>query len=207
MSSTYNDLRHLKKFLEENVCNRIRFKVPDDQFQDQTYRLEIDHPVVSVLRTELKEYGDRLAKAPQIVIRLLETNENRWARTKEYSIQLLVITWNTGTSTSELYYPDPVKDRKGIPISFETREQANEIISTENGSYDVLNFVDMITEALMSHVMIGPNLSFNQEEGISSGPMFDEDGPARLEPYYVHWVQFSMKAIYDRPLTDFRDGL
>lgn len=207
MSSTYNDLRHLKKFLEDRVCKRVRFKIPDDQFQDETYRLEIGHPTVSIMRTELKEYGDRLAKAPQIVIRLLETNENRLARTKEYSIQLLVITWNTGVSTSELYYPDKEKDLPWTLKSFETAEQPNEIISTENGSYDVINFVDMITEALMTNVLIGPNLSFNQEEGISSGPMFDEDGPARLEPYYAHWVQFSLKAINDRPLTDFRDGL
>lgn len=216
MSSTYHDLETLKKFLEDHVCKYVMFKVPDEFHEDETYRLAVGHPKVFIENTEKKvcwaEDQSYYAYYPQIVIRCLGESENRYTGERTYQINLLVITWNTGIHGDEIYYPensDFYMNEKGIGTlrKYETSGNPNTFMPSNDGYKDVLNLCDMIAEQLETHLFLGENLSMVHQNGIESGILWDQEGPARTEPYWIHWLEFSIMSYVERPLVDAREGL
>lgn len=212
MNSAYHDLEDLKKFLEDHVANRILLKVPNDEYQDETYQMNLIHPPVSIMKARrINNDPNQYISVPQIIIRLLNITENKvdgsqFYHYRDYNITLEVAVWNNGIHTDELYQYDHT-DLNGV--HFSTKDEPNHFFPSEDGAKDVIELCDMIIQSLSSHEWLNENKSLYlvDEAPITTGPINNENGPADLEPLFVHLIEFQMRSFIERNPFDSRGGL
>lgn len=209
MRSSWADLETLKAFLEEKVCNRIYLKATDDDFEDETYRLRLEHPKVSVMRARLSETNPDAYSAPQVIIRFIRkeeppVRESSFEFYRIYYVELEVWVWNNGVHSRELMELTP---NRGLHLK--SCEEPIEYYPGDDGSKDAMHLCDMIETALKDYEWLDQEQSvwIDRDEQFITGPASTEYGPANFEPYFCHLMQFRMVSFIQRNNTDARRGL
>lgn len=189
MASILNDLRTLKSFLENEVCSKARFKVPDDDFETEDYPFSLSHPKVFLLE------NPDFPAAPSITIKPLSIEEVKNEHVRRILVQLLVVTWNPGIHSKELFF------RTGA-MDFETKDMESRFVDSLDGWSESLSLVDLINTNLMDRIHISDELEIDGDEPLTIVPLRPETDSIDLQNYFVQAMEFTLKRHIHRPNRD-----
>lgn len=188
MASTFNDLRELKKFLERHVCNKTYFKSPDDQYENEQWPFQLEHPKVYLME------NPNMA-APSITIKPLSIEESKTDGMKRILINLLVVTWNPGIHSRELY-------RRTGAMEFETNDEPQTFDLSLDGWAENMNLVDLIASELLSRIHLSDEIEIDTEEPLQIVPLRSETNSIDLQNYFIQAMEFTLVRHMNRPNTD-----
>lgn len=197
-----NDLNKIRDWLQAEVCDNIRLKMPVDDKNDGSYAYELVNPAAFALFTPTK---DRLppnvrAPIPSICVRFTEGEHRPLESLNIMKIILNFCTWDPGTHRQDNFIPvEEGAGIKGYNIS-----ATAEYKRTAEGWQDVYNFIDFTLRKLESAEFVA-DMRIRAEDGIKYGMTSDKDGLDDFYPYWLGWISFSVQAgnVRAREIDDF----
>lgn len=190
-----DDLTKIRDWLQTEVCDKVKFKLPDEKNADGGYSYELVKPSAFILYTPTK---DRLppnvrAPIPSVCIRLSEGEHKPKDGTNTMQIVLNFCTWNPGIHARDNF--QPVEEGAGM-------KGYNQVVEAEykrstDGWADVYNFIDVALRAIESAEFIA-DMRVMTEDGIKYG-MTNEGGLDDYYPFWPAWISFTIQAGNVRP--------
>lgn len=176
----------------ENICKKIKLKLPDDNANDGRYELQTVTPAAFPLFVPAK---DRMppniqAPIPSVAVQLVEGSDNLKKGERRMRIRLCLSTWNPGTHPGERLYPVRDESKLGgytcqIGDASKEKYQRN-----YDGWKDLYNFQDIALAALEGTEFFA-GIRIDMEEPITYGS-FTEDGVIwDYYPYWSGWIAFT----------------
>lgn len=193
--SIVNNLDKVAKWAQENICSKVKLKLPDDDRNDGSYSVQLVSPEAFVLYVPTK---DRLppkatAPIPSICVQLLEGNDDMSSSTGQMKMRFSLSAWNPGTHMAgEVLVP--YRDEEGnLRYKQWTSDGSKEKFKRNaEGWRDVWSFADTVIRELENAEYI-EGLRLVKEEGITYGP-YQEDGTfTDFYPYWFAWVGFTLE--------------
>ena len=183
-------------WLNENVCNQIQLKLPDDYKNDKEYAVEYVQPAAFPLYTPGK---DRLppnvrAPIPSVCVQLTEGNDDLLKRHRRLQLRLCLACWNPGEHGGEVLHPRKNEAALGGYSYYRlTGEAAQTYTRNMEGWRDSFNFADLVLREIESAEYIAGH-RLVKEQGIKFG-LFTEDGNIwDYYPYWHNWITFTLEA-------------
>ena len=183
-------------WLNENVCNQIQLKLPDDYKNDKEYAVEYVQPAAFPLYTPGK---DRLppnvrAPIPSVCVQLTEGNDDLLKRQRRLQLRLCLACWNPGEHGGEVLHPRKNEAALGGYSYYRlTGEAAQTYTRNMEGWRDSFNFADLVLREIESAEYIAGH-RLVKEQGIKFG-LFTEDGNIwDYYPYWHNWITFTLEA-------------
>jgi len=198
-------LDNVRKWCDENICDKTTMKLPDDNVNDQGYTPVYVKPSAFVLYLPAK---DRLppkvpAPIPSLCVQLMEGKDELIGNIRRLSIRLCLAAWNPGDHGQELYMPH--KESALIGGHFYrkwTGDEAKEHYKrSAEGWRDVWNFADIALSCIeTAEYMAG--LRLVKESGITYGPFVDDGTIWDYYPYWHSWIAFTLECGLVRKAPD-----
>lgn len=187
--SIVNDLNKIRDWLQSEVCDKIKLKLPADNNADGGYKYELVNPAAFALFTPTKDRMPPNVRAPipSVCIRIKEGVHQKGTNTMQ--LILSFCTWNPGIHRQDNFVPvEEGAGIKGYNISA-TAEYKRSI----DGWQDVYSFMDVTLRALENAAYIA-GMRLVTENGIKYGMTSDTDGLDDFYPYWLGWIEFSLQA-------------
>lgn len=188
-------LQSISDWLTENVCSKIKLKLPDDYRNDDEYAVKLVNPVAFPLYVPGK---DRLppnipAPIPSVCVQLMEGTDNLFSRERILNIRLVLACWNPGTHGDEIYWPRKNTDALGGYSYFlRDGEELQTYERNMDGWKDSMNFQNLVLNEVEKSDFISKNRVI-KENGIKFG-LFSEDGDiCDYYPYWHSWITFQIQ--------------
>lgn len=184
-----NDLNKIRDWLQTEVCDKIKLKLPKDDKADGGYEYELVNPAAFALFIPTK---DRLppnvrVPIPSVTVRIKEGVHQDGTNTMQ--VILNFCTWNPGTHRQDVFVPvEEGAGIKGYNISTTAEYKRN-----AEGWQDVYSFIDATLRTLENAVYIA-DMRLLTENGIKYGMTSDKDGLDDFYPYWLAWIEFSVQA-------------
>lgn len=183
-----DDLNRIKDWMQANVCDRVKYKLPADNVNADGYSYELVTPTAFVLFTPTKDMLPPSIKAPvpSLCIRI-EGGEHRPAESlHELRLVIHFCVWNPGTHGADVFLPVGESGWSGYNQAASAEFQRN-----AEGWQDVYSFIDVALRAIESADYID-GLRVKVEDGIKYGL---ED--YELDDYYPiwpAWIRFTVQS-------------
>lgn len=186
-------LDNLTAWVKEEICSKIRLKVPNDK--TITSEVELANPAAFALFVPAK---DRLppnvaAPIPSICVQLME-GEDKMIDNKRYlQIRLCLACWSPGTQSGEIFTPH--KDESapfGVSFTPGAEGAGNGYQRNLDGWRDSWNFVDLALRKIENTEFIA-GARLVKEEGVKYGPFTEEGAIWDLYPYWHSWITFKLE--------------
>ncbi len=178
-------LDNLRDWFDENLCQKIKLKVPNDN--SITGEATLVNPAAFALYVPAK---DRIppnvaAPIPSICVQLMEGEDMALEKKRKIEIRLCLAAYNPGEQTGVSFVPNGEGEYgQGIVPPTYTRNL--------DGWRDVWNFVDLCLSKLESTNIIA-GLRIVKEDGIKYGPFKEEGAIWDYYPYWHSWITFSLE--------------
>ena len=197
-----DDLNKIREWLQAEVCDKIKLKMPKDEKNDGGYAYELVNPAAFVLFTPTKDRLPPNVKAPipSICIRFTEGVHNPREGVNKMGLMLNFCTWNPGTHRQDNFIPkEEGAGIKGYNVSATAEYKRN-----SEGWQDVYNFIDFTLRKLEKSEFVA-DMRIVAEEGIKYGMTWVKDGLDDFYPYWLGWISFSVQAgnVRTRSFDDF----
>lgn len=188
--TTANIMDRLVEWTEENICSKIKLKVPPEDIEaatDADYEYEeatpACFPIYIPTRDKLPPGTD--FPIPSVCIRILDGIDYR--SSGSLNIEMNLSCWNPGTYGKDILLPD--EDKPG-----EYKEWTEEKYYKRNagGWRDIWNWIDIVLRELEITTDIG-GIPIDKEEGIKYEPYKEEGGIADYYPFWYATVSFTLK--------------
>ena len=185
-----NDLNKIRDWLQAEVCDKIKYKLPEEQNADGGYSYELVTPTAFILFTPTK---DRLppnvrAPIPSVCVRLSEGEHTQDGR-NTMRLMLNFCTWNPGIHAKDNFVP--VEDGAGMKGYNQLAEA--EYQRSMDGWQDVYNFIDTALRAIEGAEYIA-DMRVVVEDGIKYGMTSDANGLDDFYPFWPAWISFTVQA-------------
>lgn len=182
-----NDLNQIREWVQEEICEELLLKLPDDDKSGSDYEPELVHPTAFALFTPTKDRLPPNVKAPipSVCIRLKEGVHEQG--TNKMHLILNFCTWNPGKQI------EFVPTEKPADIKAYNLQVANEFKRTADGWQDVFSFIDTALRTIETAEYIA-GMRVVAEDGIKYGMASDKDGVDDFAPYWLGWIEFSVEA-------------
>ena len=183
-------------WLNENVCNQIQLKLPDDYKNDKEYAVEYVQPAAFPLYTPGK---DRLppnvrAPIPSVCVQLTEGNDDLLKRHRRLQLRLCLACWNPGEHGGEVLHPRKNEAALGGYSYYRlTGEAAQTYTRNMEGWRDSFNFADLVLREIESAEYIAGH-RLVKEQGIKFGLFTEEGNIWDYYPYWHNWITFTLEA-------------
>ena len=183
-------------WLNENVCNQIQLKLPDDYKNDKEYAVEYVQPAAFPLYTPGK---DRLppnvrAPIPSVCVQLTEGSDDLLKRQRRLQIRLCLSCWNPGLHGAEVLHARPDTSKIGGYSYYRvTGEAAETYTRNMEGWRDSLNFADIVLREVENAEFIAGH-RLVKESGIKYGPFVEDGNIWDYYPYWHNWISFTLEA-------------
>lgn len=184
------------KWLSLNVCDKITFKVPDDDANDANYGVKYATPAAFPLYVPGK---DRLppsvpAPIPSVCVQLMEGEDNLPEKKRRLKIRLCLACWNPGEHGDEIFHPQKdLTTATGYSYYRENKAAEQSYARNMEGWKDSFNFIDLTLRELEITEYI-EGLRLVKEDGVKFG-LFTEDGNIYdYYPYWHSWITFTLEA-------------
>lgn len=189
--TTKQIIENITQWVEENICNKITLKVPDDDVNDNRYELQMETPAAFPLFVPAKDRMPPNVRAPipSVAVQLLEGKDNLKKGERRLRIRLCLSTWNPGIHPGEELHP--VKDESVLGgYTYERRDKSEEKYErNSDGWKDLYNFQDIAISELEGAEFFA-EVRVDMDEPITYGP-FTEDGVIwDYYPYWAGWISF-----------------
>ena len=184
------------KWLNENVCNQISLKLPDDATNDVGYDVKFVNPAAFPLYVPGK---DRLpptvsAPIPSVCVQLMEGNDDLLKHNRQLQIRLCLACWNPGEYGAEVLQTR--KDANvlgGNSYYYATGEAAETYARNMEGWRDSFNILDLVLRELEGTEYI-EGLRLVKESGIKFGLFTEEGNIWDYYPYWHNWISFTLES-------------
>ena len=183
-------------WLQDNVCQQIFLKLPDDDRNDASNAVEYVNPSAFPLYMPGK---DRLppnvpAPIPSVCVQLMEGKDELLNKRRSLTIRLCLACWNPGTHGDEILHPkETVGATYNVSYTQENKGMEQTYARNMDGWRDSFNFVDLILRELEGTEYIN-GLRLVKESDIKYG-LFTEDGNIwDYYPYWHSWITFTLEA-------------
>lgn len=185
-----NVIDRITRWAEENICKKVRLKLPDDDQGGGEYSYQLVQPAAFSMYVP---GSDRLPQGtgspvPSLCVRLLEGQDSPAAGGGRLKIQLCFSTWDTGCHGRDIFAP-----QRGTPGAFENNPtgEAEAYRRDGDGWRDAWNFVDTaLREIESTQILNGVPLAM--EDGIRFGPFKEQETIPDFYPLWFAWVSFSV---------------
>lgn len=193
-------------WLNEEVCGKIKLKVPNDEdsgdgygyglegdvLSDAEYEPQYVHPAAFPLFVPGKELlpPSVPAPVPAVCVQLLEGEDSLIGHKRKVNVRLCLSCWNPGDHGDAIYGV-----QKAGPDLFSCyyRDGAAQAYARNmDGWRDSFNFLDVVLRELENKELIS-GLRVMKESGIKYG-MFTEEGDVwNYYPYWHNWISFGLE--------------
>lgn len=187
--SIVNDLNKIRDWLQAEVCDKVKLKLPDEENSGDTYNYELVTPTAFVLYTPTKDRMPPNIKAPfpSVCVRLTEGEHDNEGR-NTMRLVLNFCTWNPGLHAKDNFVPVG-----GAGINGYNQVAEAEYKRTADGWADVYSFVDTALRAIENAQYIA-DMRVVTERGIQYGMTSDTSGLEDYYPYWLAWISFTVQA-------------
>ena len=186
----------VREWLDANVCPLVMLKLPDDSATDASYPYKLVNPAAFSLFVPSK---DRMppnvaAPIPSVCVQLISGEDDLIARTRGIKLRLFFAAWDPGYHGPDIF--TPLADGSGTYQQY--NEQASALF-TKNGEgwRDVWSFVDTTLRTVENAEYMG-DLRVIKEQGITFGPVSEQDAVPDFYPYWFAWAEFSVEEALTR---------
>lgn len=182
----------LTEWARENVCNKIKLKVPplDGAFDDAGYQYKLVNPAAfgMYLPTSEKLPPNIHNPFPSVCVGFSKGQDVLAENAASLNVQLSFATWDTGIHGKDIYGK----------INYNEYQQWS---GTEADAYfrrsgegwrDAWNFVDIALRELESLTHIGGYV-IDRSTPIEFGPLAEQEGIPNLYPFWFAWISFRIK--------------
>lgn len=197
--SIVTSIETIREWLEQNVCNEVKLKLPDDSAVDASYnqRYQLVNPAAFSL---FVPSSDRLppsvpAPIPSVCVQLVEGDDNLIESARNIRIRLYFSAWDPGTHGPDLFHKK--NDGSGGYIQWYNNEVMAYFRKSSDGWMDAWNFVDTAIRKIENSEYLS-GLRVTKENGIKFGPLSEQDSIPDFYPYWFAWVEFSVEETMTR---------
>ncbi len=181
-----SNLDAVKKWLEDNVCSEIEFKIPDDETAPEDYNYKLVKPSVFVHYLPSKGLPNTAPSIPSICVELESGYDAIIDKRGELNIRLGFSTWNPGMHIK--------KNKKKI------------FDSNFEGWRDAWNFVDLVLEKIENSEYIG-GLRLIKENNVEYTPLSQQENIPVFFPYWYAQISFTLERSVVRTKQKYRNLL
>ena len=159
-------IEKLTEWLNQNVCSKIKLKLPDDEQNGDGYKVEAVNPTAFPMYQPGKDKLPPNVRHPfpSVVVQLLEGSDDMITRNSRLKMQLSFTTWNTGN-----------------------HETGEKFKRNADGWKDVWSFVDRTLRTIENSEYLN-GLRVVKEQNITFGQFQQEGQISDLYPYWGAWV-------------------
>ena len=190
--SIVNSIETVREWIEENVCPLVKLKLPDDDAMDDTYAYKLVHPAAFSLFVPSKDRTppNVAAPIPSVCVQLVSGDDYPLDRSRDVKIRLCFSAWDPGYHSADILVPK--KDSSGAVVRQYNTDAAAAFQANGEGWRDAWNFVDTALRILENSEYIGDCLRMKKEDGISFGPVTEQDAVPDFYPYWFAWAEFTV---------------
>lgn len=162
----YESIEKVTDWLNQNVCPKIKLKLPDDEQNGDKYKVEAVNPTAFAMYQPGKDKLPPNVKAPfpSVVVQLLEGTDDVVNRNGQLKLQLSFTVWNPGD-----------------------HETGDGFVRNADGWRDVWVFVDRTLREIENTEYLN-GLRVVKELNITFGQFQQEGQISDLYPYWGAWV-------------------
>lgn len=193
----------LTKWARENICPKVRLKVPPDAEQDPDdagYAYKLTNPTAFTLYVPTKEKlpPGVISPIPSICVRFVEGANNLSDGKGSIGIQLCFSTWDPGTHGEDELFPNGDGTYR--------RGKGGAFWRNGDGWRDVWNMVDITLREIESATNID-GLVIDRSVPVKFGPITEQDSIPDFYPFWFAWVSFSVSYPIVRAIRGVEDLL
>lgn len=195
--SIVNSIEVVREWLDENVCPLVKLKLPDDDATDASYPYKLVNPAAFSLFVPTK---DRMppkvaAPIPSVCVQLINGEDDMIASARSFKIRLCFSAWDPGYHGPDIFTSKG--DGSGAYIQQYNKEASAYFEKNGEGWRDAWNFVDTALRLIENAEYMG-ELRVIKEEGITFGPVSEQDAVPDFYPYWFAWAEFSVEEYITR---------
>ncbi len=158
MTTIIKVLDDARLWAEQELCSTFKFKVPPkDGAEDDCYEYEREFPKAYII------YPDRENRKPSVTIQYSNSEIKGGRATAQ--LNLLFAVWNNGSHFN---------DDADVPVH----------LLGYDGYRDIWNWIDLALQKILKTEYIGDFIRIKQEEGISVGPIKEDNIIPSYYPYF-----------------------
>ena len=180
-------IENVTDWLNEAVCPKIKLKLPDDNQNGKSYKVETVNPTAFAMYQPGKDKlpPGVIAPFPSVVVQLLEGSDDVTTCNGRMKLQLSFTAWNPGKHAGEL--------TRVIGTTNEAIDSSDQSFTRDaEGWKDVWNFVDRaLREIENAEYMNG--IRVVKELPITYGQFQQEGQISDLYPYVGAWAIFTIE--------------
>jgi hypothetical protein len=181
-------------WIQARVCDKYKFKTPpgdDAQPVDGHYDYDLVTPTAFPMFRPTK---DRLppnapAPVPSICVQLADGKDEQFKQSGKIRVRLVFATWAPGTYGRDYYRPNG----DGSFTPWNDAEARVFYHRDAEGWRDAWNFVDTARRELENAEYIGDALQIAHGDGISFGPVAEQETIIDFYPYWYAWIEFGVE--------------
>lgn len=178
-------IENITSWLNQNVCNKIKLKLPDDAKNGANYKVKAVNPTAFSMYQPGHDKLPPNVKAPfpSVVVQLLEGTDSMIEKTGRMKLQLSFTAWNPGD-----------------------HETGDEFTRNAEGWKDVWSFVDKALREIENAEYLN-DLRVVKELNITYGQFQEEGQISDLYPYWGAWVIFTVERCITRTGASYSEHL
>lgn len=177
---------------QENICDLVELKVPpvdDNEPIDGEYEYKLVHPTAFALYVPSKDKlpGALKSEIPYLCVRFVEGEDRLDIGGNNGSIvlQFILCAWDPGLHSSDVFH------YKG-GVEYAQDEPPGRFDRSADGWRDAWNFLDTTRRVIESNTSVA-GYELDVTSGVHFGPWEEMDGSNDFYPFWLSWVQFTIK--------------
>lgn len=195
--SIVNSIESVREWLTENVCPLVKLKLPDDNANDASYPYKLVNPAAFSLFVPSKDRTppNVAAPIPSVCVQIVKGEDDMIAHSRGIRIRLCFSAWDPGYHGPDIFRPRG--DGSGTYIQQYNEEASAYFEKNGEGWRDAWSFVDTtLREIENAEYMNG--LRVIKEEGITFGPVTEQDAVPDFYPYWFAWAELTIEETLTR---------
>ena len=182
---------------QENICDQILLKLPDDDANDSNSVGERIAPTAFPMFVPAK---DRLAPKvaapiPSLCVQIKEGKDTLNDGKRTLKMRFSLAAWNPGEHGAEVVVPHETEGAVGGKIYKKQSDpqEAAKYSRNMDGWRDLWNFADKALHALEGAEFIAGLRLVKETDGITYGPFTEEGAIWDYYPYWFLWIDFVLE--------------
>lgn len=195
-------LQDIKKYLEDELCSKISSKKPDNEINDERYKLELVNPKVHL--GALPIGNENVQDAPSFILSINEAT--RTGNKSNFKLRINIVLWSPGKYLSESYkaIDDPnALGGKSYKKQSPTQEKYER---DDSGFIELWNLIDKTVDLIQSNALFAGHAI--DHENIKYDQFRDSEGyPLDFYPYYMGYIDIPFEKESKKVYQDIHDML
>ncbi len=204
--SIVNSIETVREWLDANVCPLVKLKLPDDNATDASYPYKLVNPAAFSLFIPSKDRTPPkiAAPIPSVCVQIVQGEDNLIGRIRGIKIRLCFSAWDPGYHGRDIFKPKG--DGSGIYIQQYNEEASAYFEKNGEGWRDAWSFLDTALRVIENAEHLG-DLRVIKENGITFGPVSEQDAVPDFYPFWFAWAEFSVEEALTRNPKDYSQFL